>query len=271
MTRGVVLSIFPGVGLLDAAFEAEGFVVVRGPDPLWGGDIRRFVPPPGVFAGVIGGPPCQDFSTARRCPPTGEGLAMLVEFSRVVTAARPRWWLLENVDAVPDVRIDGYSWQRVPVEAAWWCNVRRLRHVQFGSVNTDPLSIPRGSVPADAAACVMACDSRSFEELRQLQGLPESFDLPGFTREAKAAAVGNGVPFVMGLALARAVRAAIEGRELRPVAAVRVPPRRCACTCGAVVTGQAVYAGPSCRKRAQRRRDRDAIRCSDVTVPASTA
>ena len=29
---GPVLSIFPGVGILDSAFEAEGFCIVRGPD-----------------------------------------------------------------------------------------------------------------------------------------------------------------------------------------------------------------------------------------------
>ena len=30
------------------AFELEGFTIVRGPDLLWGGDIRRFFPPAGV-------------------------------------------------------------------------------------------------------------------------------------------------------------------------------------------------------------------------------
>jgi DNA (cytosine-5)-methyltransferase 1 len=29
---GLVLSLFPGIGLLDMAFEEEGFCVVRGPD-----------------------------------------------------------------------------------------------------------------------------------------------------------------------------------------------------------------------------------------------
>jgi len=29
---GLVLSLFPGIGLLDRAFEEEGFTVVRGPD-----------------------------------------------------------------------------------------------------------------------------------------------------------------------------------------------------------------------------------------------
>jgi DNA (cytosine-5)-methyltransferase 1 len=61
----LVLSLFPGIGLLDLAFEEEGFCVVRGPDVLWGGDVRRFHPPAGKFYGIIGGPPCQSFSA---CP-----------------------------------------------------------------------------------------------------------------------------------------------------------------------------------------------------------
>lgn len=54
MTSNLVLSIFPGIDLLGRAFEEEGFCVVRGPDKLWGGDIRTFHPPAGVFGGVIG-------------------------------------------------------------------------------------------------------------------------------------------------------------------------------------------------------------------------
>lgn len=30
----LVLSLFPGIGLLDMAFEAEGYCVVRGPDKI---------------------------------------------------------------------------------------------------------------------------------------------------------------------------------------------------------------------------------------------
>jgi hypothetical protein len=66
---GLVLSCFPGIGLLDRAFEEEGFCVVRGPDLLWGGDIRTFHPPAGRFDGVIGGPPCQLFSSFRHLNP----------------------------------------------------------------------------------------------------------------------------------------------------------------------------------------------------------
>lgn len=58
----LVLSLFPGIGLLDQAFEEVGYCVVRGPDLLWGGDVHVFAPPPGCFVGVIGGPPCKAFS-----------------------------------------------------------------------------------------------------------------------------------------------------------------------------------------------------------------
>lgn len=56
-SNGLILSLFPGVGLFDYAFECEGFTVVRGPDVLWGGDIRRFTAPAGRFDGIIGGDP----------------------------------------------------------------------------------------------------------------------------------------------------------------------------------------------------------------------
>jgi site-specific DNA-cytosine methylase len=79
-----VLSLFPGIDLMGRGFEQEGYCVVRGPDLIFGGDVRAFHPPPGRFDGIIGGSPCQDFSTARRCPPTGYGVEMLHEFCRCV-------------------------------------------------------------------------------------------------------------------------------------------------------------------------------------------
>ncbi len=60
-----VLSLFPGIGLLDRAFEEIGFAVVRGPDLLWGDDITDFHPQPSCYAGIIGGPPCQAFRVLR--------------------------------------------------------------------------------------------------------------------------------------------------------------------------------------------------------------
>ena len=109
----LVLSLFPGVGLLDMAFELEGFTVVRGPDVLWGGDIRSFHPPAGKFDGVIGGPPCQAFSRLAHMvrhngyePKFGN---LIPEFERVVAACLPTWFAMENVPDAPVPAVDGYG------------------------------------------------------------------------------------------------------------------------------------------------------------------
>jgi DNA (cytosine-5)-methyltransferase 1 len=101
----LVLSLFPGIGLLDRAFEEEGFCVVRGPDVIWGGDVRRFHPPAGRFDGVIGGPPCQMFSRMAFMvrqnglePKFGN---LIPEFERCVLEAAPQWFIMENVPDAP--------------------------------------------------------------------------------------------------------------------------------------------------------------------------
>lgn len=241
----LVLSLFPGIGLLDKAFEESGFSVVRGPDLIFGGDIRSFSVPDGVFDGVIGGPPCQDFSSLRRDPATGYGLEMLEEYTRVVTEARPLWWLMENVAQVPDVRIEGYSWQRLDINQGWYGDVSRLRHIQYGSLDGRILQVPRGKMVGAKKSCAIAQDRRSFVELCHLQGLPDGFDVPSFTVGAKKIAVGNGVPLVMGRALAKACLSAVTPRS----------QKLCVCNCGRPVEGKAKYASPACRKREQRRRD----------------
>ena len=109
----LILSLFPGIGMLDLGFEEEGFCVVRGPDVLWGGDVRRFSPPPGRFDGVIGGDPCQSHSSlanlvrAKGLEPSFPDLTP--EFERVVNAARPVWFLRENVPQAPAIQPEGYA------------------------------------------------------------------------------------------------------------------------------------------------------------------
>lgn len=63
-----------------------------------------------IFWGIIGGPPCQDFSGLRRTAPTGYGLEMLEEYCRVVYEAGPEWWLMENVARVPSVTELGHTY-----------------------------------------------------------------------------------------------------------------------------------------------------------------
>lgn len=249
--NGVVLSLFPGIGLLDRGFEAAGYQVLRGPDPLWGGCIEDFAPPFGVFEGIIGGSPCQDFSRARRSPPTGEGVRLLAEFIRCVLMARPEWFVLENVPGVPDVRPYGYHVQRLNLSARE-CGLEqsRLRCFQFGSLDGIGLVIARGSPPpGPSRPTCMATEGkrkgrRPWCEFCRDQGLPADFDLPGFTLGGKYKAVGNGVPIPM----ARAVAIAVQRRHVTQ--AIRV----CICDCGQPVDGKQLAATAACRKRMERRR-----------------
>lgn len=245
----LILSLFPGIDLLGKGFEQAGFCVVRAPDIIHGGDIRNFHAPAGKFSGIIGGPPCQDFSRARRTPPTGYGREMLNEYIRLVQEARPAWWLMENVPEVPDVVIEGYQRVRFALAAhEFGLPQRRRRHFQFGHfLGLVPL-IPR-STPANTPLepCCMASegsrqDRRGWTEFVALQGLPGDFELPGMTLKGKYRAVGNGVPVPMAYAIARGIQTAIDP-EFR---------RLCACGCGRIVTGKEKTAGPACRKRRQR-------------------
>lgn len=245
----LVLSLFPGIDMLGMGFEAEGFCIVRGPDLVWGGDIRSFTPPAGVFDGIIGGSPCQDFSKKRFAPPTGYGLKMLEQYARCVLAARPNWFVLENVPGVPDIEIEGYTVQRLDLKASeFGLNQSRLRHIQFGSVAGQSLVIPREENGTDLEPCCMAtegekADRRTWADFCQLQGLPPNFKLPGMTISARYRAVGNGVPVPMAAAVARAIKEIGQGGRV------------CECGCGRPVTGRAKSAGAGCRKRLQRARE----------------
>lgn len=257
--RDLILSLFPGADLLGRGFELEGFCVVRGPDIIWGQDVRSFVPARHVFKGIIGGSPCQDFSKARRSEPTGEGLELLLEFCRVVDESDPEWFLLENVAQVPSLtavshRLARYKVQRFNLNARE-CGSRqnRLRCFQFGSRDGSPLVIARAvTTPGQSQRCCLATEGkrnsserRTFADFCELQGLPRDFDMPGLSREAKYRAVGNGVPVPMARVVARAIRAR----------AVTRWTRLCVCECGQPVRDGQTMATAACRKRMQRRRD----------------
>lgn len=120
--NNLVLSLFPGIGLLDMAFEEAGFCVVRGPDVLWGGDVKQFHPPAGRFDGIIGGPPCKAFSKMRHILiATGIELAenLIPEYERVVNEAQPTWFLMENVPDAPMPVVPGYAVHSIVVNNRW--------------------------------------------------------------------------------------------------------------------------------------------------------
>lgn len=240
----LVLSLFPGIGLLDMAFEEEGFCVVRGPDLLWGGDIRRFQPPAGKFDGVIGGPPCQLFSQFRYLNPRA-GLKhgnMIPEYERVVVATQPTWFLMENVPAAPEPDVPGYAVKSLVLNNRWLGEAQdRTRRFSFGTPEGHRLlpelaalesldyvqavtsstravnvklggsgKVKRTYTPAGQRNGPNVGNRAAIADMIRLQGAPaDLFADAAYTETAKRQMIGNGVPLPMGRAIAKAVRKAI--------------------------------------------------------------
>jgi len=228
----LVLSIFPGIDLLGRAFEEEGYCVVRGPDLLWGGDIKSFHPPAGVFGGVIGGPPCQAHSSAamnrRRLDKD-----MTQEFERVVYEAWPEWFIMENTRRAPTPSISGFQIESFLINNRWMAaegitgpEQNRVRKIAFGSVSGIHLIIDSVAVFVNPKKewCVTATESskgrpcggpyrgrrkaRDIERQCELMGLPRDFfgEESPFTKAGKGMCLGNAVPLPMGRALAKAIK-----------------------------------------------------------------
>lgn len=246
-----ILSLFPGAGLLDRAFTLAGYCVLRGPEILLGTDIADFHMPAGVVTGIIAGPPCQDFSAARRSPPSGHGLKMLQQTVRIIKEARPEWFLIENVPAVPDIAVLGYTVHRFNLLASEFdCRQRRNRAFQFGYSSGPPLAIwtPGQSHFGPFHPAALASDrSSTIADLAELQGLPRTFRLPLLSRAAQARLIGNGVPIPVGKAIAESIRDRYDRKNLRT----------CKCGCGRILYGRKIQQcfSPACRKRLQRKRD----------------
>jgi DNA (cytosine-5)-methyltransferase 1 len=221
--NGLVLSLFPGIGLLDTAFERKGFTVVRGPDILWGGDISRFSVPQGKFDGIIGGPPCQPHSTAG-CITGTQKIDLIPEFVRVVNEAKPEWVVMENVRGAAghkSVPPDWYPCKLRDKECGGLTSRTRLfwtwpfmcfdcasgggkaSHSVMATTwkrgkSTSRYVTDKGFLPGDL----------SIQEYARLQGVPEIGDRLVEHKASKAFAVhclGNGVPLAMGLRIAESV------------------------------------------------------------------
>lgn len=135
----LILSLFPGIGLLDMAFEQVfdgAAAIVRGPDLLWGGDIQRFHVPISHFWGIIGGPPCQAFSRLRYLNPLcgAKQGNQIPQYERVCTEAQPDWFLMENVEGAPEPVVPGYVVRSQMFNNRWAGGEQnRLRRFSFGT------------------------------------------------------------------------------------------------------------------------------------------
>lgn len=240
MNKLLVLPLFPGIGLLDMAFEKEGFCVVRGPDLLWGGDIHNFHPPMGCFSGVIGGPPCQAFSRMNNinCK-KGYKVCndnLIPEFERCLIEAKPNWFMMENVPEAPVPDVAEYTINSFVLNNRWVGGVQnRKRRISFGLWYGDDIDLRKfinvvalEQMDFGYAVCANGTaepgmrkrepsrrgmhrmgykTAKALQEALFLQGLPDDFlkEAP-FTLAGKHHIIGNGVPIPMGLALARAIK-----------------------------------------------------------------
>lgn len=172
----LVLSLFPGLELLDRAFREEGFCVVAGPDRVLGGDVRDFHPPAGAFEGVIGGSPCQAFSSLANLV-RAKGLEprfgnLVPEFERVVEEAEPRWFLHENVLRAPVPLPEGYAVtdfelcnSSIEGEDGLGQEQERVRRFTFGVRGEGPAPcllrwIPRAALRLPKVALAVLSDAR---------------------------------------------------------------------------------------------------------------
>jgi DNA (cytosine-5)-methyltransferase 1 len=226
----LILSLFPGIGLLDMAFEKEGFTVVRGPDLLWGGDIRTFHVPAGRFDGVIGGPPCKPFSTANNIGGT-EQTDLIPDFLRVVHEAAPSWVVMENVTGAighPCIPTDWFPC----ILRDWDCGGNTSRTRAFW---TWPFALMQPcKCPGEPSPVVLASTWKQpgpngktahmhkgflrgdlpMMEYARLQGAEEIGRRLEQHRAGKAFSVtvlGNGVPLAMGRYIAQGVKRALPG------------------------------------------------------------
>lgn len=239
----LVLSLFPGIGLLDRAFEEQGFCVVRGPDLLWGGDVEKFNPPANRFDGIIGGPPCQfasPLSAIARSNGQKAAVNKIPEFERIVSEATPLWFLMENVKEAPEPNVSGYAVKSILLNNRWFgAEQNRVRRFSFGVLGEQAINL-WSYIEVAALECInwsptVLCRNQYKRPVKnrksrkvelkytgsgpsrksvlnslRLQGLAENFfEHSPFTVEGQQRVIGNGVPLPLGRAVAKAVFAAL--------------------------------------------------------------
>ena len=160
-----VVDLFCGCGGLSLGFERAGMEVVAGFDN-WTDALevyRNNFAHPAIYTDlsdvevsidkirpfapdmIIGGPPCQDFSSAgKRNEDNGRG-GLTVCYARIISEIMPKWFVMENVerilkvqklqDAVSIFRAVGYGLTYTVLNAAL-CGVpqRRKRFVMIGKL-----------------------------------------------------------------------------------------------------------------------------------------
>lgn len=110
-----VVDLFAGCGGLSLGFQNAGFSLVAAYDhwetsanvyrqnfehPLYQQDLRGVTFIPETPDLIIGGPPCQDYSSAGKRDEQQGRADLTIQFAQIVTHTRPLWVVMENVDLI---------------------------------------------------------------------------------------------------------------------------------------------------------------------------
>lgn len=160
-----IVDLFCGCGGLSLGFQKAGNSIVAGYDnwdaatdvyrlnfhhPVLKADLMnvdKVIPSILGFSPdmIIGGPPCQDYSAAGKRDEEGGRAILTVKYAEIVSAARPEWFVMENVsnimkyskifEAIHILRQSGYGISHTILNAAK-CGVpqRRKRFFMVGRI-----------------------------------------------------------------------------------------------------------------------------------------
>lgn len=163
-----VVDLFCGCGGLSLGFQKAGFNIVAAYDK-WPAALSVYnhnfshtasdLDLSNVFESVheiskyapdmiIGGPPCQDFSSAGQRNENGGRGDLTIQYARIISIIKPQWFVMENVDRITKTqklieakeifKSAGYGLTQQVLDASY-CGVpqRRKRFFLIGRLNTE--------------------------------------------------------------------------------------------------------------------------------------
>jgi DNA (cytosine-5)-methyltransferase 1 len=112
------IDLFAGCGGMSLGFAQAGFEIAAAFDhwppaiatyqrnfnhPIFNYDLRNYDPSGAIFKQfepelIIGGPPCQDFSSAGKRDESRGRADLTISFAEIVALVKPAWFVMENVD-----------------------------------------------------------------------------------------------------------------------------------------------------------------------------
>jgi len=233
-TGHLVVDLFPGWGFLSQPWSEAGFPVLWGPDLCFSETVEGWHLPEGLAWGIVSGIPCQLFSVARLPhadePPALQHRNMTRQVERVISEARPIWYLTENVRQAPIPVVEGYKVQALLLDSAdFGCAQSRVRRFTFGSRNGAQLGVPETTGRTeDPDPCLTAPRGGGFtrsaferqrgrrlkiSDLLRGVGLPEDTPTPWPLKknDGWGQMLANAVPLSVGRVLRDAILKAMKG------------------------------------------------------------